>query len=168
MAPQTFQPDSNWARLREAQQEALELPGTGLAVILDAGDAADIHPKDKRTVGHRLAQWALANVYGRAVVPGGPLYREHRVEGGRIRILFDQAGDGLALRDGDMVRTLVIAGADGVFQPAQSAIEGGSLLVWHPDITAPQAVRYAWADNPDGANLINTAGFPAGPFRTDR
>jgi sialate O-acetylesterase len=168
MAPQTFQPDSNWARLREAQQEALELPDTGLAVILDAGDAADIHPKDKRTVGHRLAQWALANVYGRAVVPGGPLYRGRRVEGSRMRILFDQAGDGLALRDGDRVRTLVIAGPDGVFQPAQSAIEGGSLLVWHPDITAPKAVRYAWADNPEGANLINTAGFPAGPFRTDR
>jgi len=110
----------------------------------------------------------LAKVYGRAVVPGGPLYRGHRVEGGRIRILFDHAGDGLALRDGDMARTLVIAGPNGVFQPAQSAIEEGSLLVWHPDITAPKAVRYAWADHPAGANLINTAGFPAGPFRTDR
>jgi sialate O-acetylesterase len=85
-----------------------------------------------------------------------------------MRILFDQAGGGLALRDGDRVRTLVIAGPDGVFQPAQSTIEGGSLLVWHPDITAPKAVRYAWAENPAGANLINTAGFPAGPFRTDR
>ncbi len=90
------------------------------------------------------------------------------MEGDRIRILFDQAGEGLALRDGDTVRTLVIAGPDGVFQPAESAIEGGCLLVWHPDITAPLAVRYAWADNPEGANLINTAGFPAGPFRTDR
>ena len=168
MAPQPFQPDSGWARLREAQQDALELPGTGLAVILDAGDAADIHPKDKRTVGHRLAQWALATVYGRTLVAGGPPYRAHRVEGQRMRILFDQTGDGLTLRDGDTVRTLVIAGPDSVFQPAQSAIEDGSLLVWHPDITAPKAVRYTWADNPEGANLINTAGFPAGPFRTDR
>ena len=168
MHPQCFQPNSDWARLREAQQDALELPGTGLAVILDAGDAIDIHPKDKKTVGHRLAQWALATVYGRALVPGGPLYCAHRIEGYRMRILFDQAGDGLALRDGDTVRTLVIAGPDGVFQPAKSAIEDGSLLVWHPDITAPKAVRYAWADNPEGANLINKDGFPAGPFRTDR
>ena len=168
LPPQNFQPDSTWARLREAQQDALELPGTGLAVILDVGDATDIHPKDKRTVGIRLAQWALANVYGRSIVPGGPIYREHRMEGNRIRILFDQVGDGLALREGSMVRTLVIAGADGIFLPAHSAIEGGSLLVWHPDITTPLAVHYAWADNPEGANLINTIGYPAGPFRTDR
>ena len=167
-SPQSFQPNSDWARLRESQQDALDVPGTGLAVILDAGDAFDIHPKDKKTVGHRLAQWALAKVYGRALIPGGPLYRTHRIEDSRMRIFFDQAGDGLALRDGDMVRTLVIAGPDGVFQPAKSAIEDRSLLVWHPDITAPKAVRYAWADNPEGANLINKDGFPAGPFRTDR
>lgn len=167
-SPQTFQPDSDWARLREAQQDALALPGTGLAVTLDAGDAEDIHPKDKRTVGLRLAQWALTKVYGRAGVPGGPLCRGHRFEGNRVRILFDQAGDGLALRDGDRVRTLVIAGRQGDFLPAESAIEGCSLLAWHKDIPAPTAVRYAWADNPDGANLINTAGFPAGTFRTDR
>lgn len=167
-SPQTFQPDSDWARFREAQQDALALPGTGLVVTLDAGDADDIHPKDKRTVGHRLAQWALARVYGRAVVPGGPLYRGHRLEGNKVRILFDQAGDGLALRDGDRVRTLVIAGKEGDFLPAESAIEGGSLLVWHTDISNPVSVRYAWADNPAGANLINTAGFPAGTFQTNR
>jgi sialate O-acetylesterase len=166
--PQAFQPDSGWARFRETQQDALELPGTGLAVILDAGEAEDIHPKDKRTVGHRLAQWALARVYNRGCVPGGPLYREHRLEGDRVRILFDQAGDGLALRDGDAVQTLVIAGSDGTFLPAESAIDGVSLLAWHKDIPAPTAVRYAWADNPESANLINTDGFPAGPFRTDR
>lgn len=166
--PQSYQPDSTWALLRETQQDALALPGTGLAVILDVGDAVDIHPKDKVTVGRRLAQWALAKVYGRAIVPGGPLYREHRLEGDRIRILFDQAGAGLALLNGDQVRTLVIADKAGAFRPAQSAIEGGSLVVWHDEIKAPTAVRYAWADNPDGANLINSIGYPAGPFRTDR
>ena len=168
MSPLTFQADSNWALLREAQQDALVLPGVGMAVILDVGDAVDIHPKDKKTVGQRLAQWALAKVYGRAIVPGGPLYREHRIEGNRIRILFDHAGAGLALRDGNQVRTLVIAGNKGDFLPAQSAIEGGSLLVWHEKITAPIAVRYAWADNPEGANLVNSIGYPAGSFRTDR
>ena len=166
--PQVYQPDSTWALLREAQQDALELPGTGLAVILDVGDAADIHPKDKLTVGRRLAQWALADVYGRAIVPGAPLYREHRIEGNRIRILFDNAGTGLALLNGHQVRTLMISGAKGEFRPAQSAIEGGSLVVWHDAIPAPTAVRYAWADNPDGANLVNSIGYPAGPFRTDR
>ncbi len=162
-----FQANSSWARLREAQQEARRLPRVGLAVILDAGEADDIHPKDKKTVGLRLARWALNEVYGRPEVAGGPLYRGHRVEGSRVRILFDQAGSGLALRDGTATRTLVVAGRDGVFQPACSAIEGGSLLVWHAGIQEPFAVRYAWADNPEGANLINAEGIPAGPFRTD-
>lgn len=168
MSPQSFQPDSTWARLREAQQDALALPNTGLAVILDVGDAEDIHPKDKKTVGHRLAQWALAKVYGRASVAGGPIYRDCRVEGNRMRILFHQAGDGLAVRDGDPIQALFIAGTDGKFLPAESEIEGGSLLVWHEAIPTPCAVRYAWADNPDGANLMNGSGFPASPFRTDR
>ncbi len=168
MAPLSYQADSSWALLRESQQDALVLPGTGLAVILDVGDAADIHPKDKRTVGRRLAQWALAMAYGQALVPGGPLYREYRCEGNRIRIFFDNAGAGLALQSGDQVRTLVIAGKNGDFLPAQSVIEGGSLVVWHGELKAPAAVRYAWADNPDGANLVNSIGYPAGPFRTDR
>lgn len=162
-----FQSASTWARLREAQQDALEVPGTGLAVILDAGDAEDIHPKDKKTVGLRLAQWALARVYGRAGSPGGPLYCGHRIEGGRIRVLFEQAENGLRLRDGDAVRTLMIAGRNGEFVPARSAIEGASLVVWHDEIPEPMAVRYAWADNPAGANLVDASGYPAGPFRTD-
>jgi len=168
MGARAFQPASDWARLREAQQDALDVPGTGLAVILEVGDAEDIHPKDKKTVGQRLAQWALAKVYGRAGTPGGPLYRGYRVEGSRIRVLFDQAENGLALRNGDAVRTLMIAGKNGTFMPARSAIEGASLVVWHEEIPKPVAVRYAWADNPDGANLVNSIGYPAGPFRTDR
>ncbi len=102
-----------------------------------------------------------------ALPAGGPLYREHRREGNCIRILFDQASDGLSLRDGDSVRTLMIAGRNGEFMPAQSAIEGASLVVWNDEIPAPVAVRYAWADNPADANLIGTDGYPAGPFRTD-
>jgi sialate O-acetylesterase len=163
-----FDPRSNWARIREAQQDALALPRVGLAVTLDAGDAEDIHPKDKRTVGERLARWAMHEVYGASDTPMGPLYRSHRVEGDRIRVLFDHVGSGLSLSDGDAVRTLVIAGADGQFLPARSSIEGGTLLVWHEEIPAPMAVRYAWADNPEAANLTNADGIPAGPFRTDR
>ncbi len=168
MGAMEHQPASDWARLREAQQDALDVPGTGLAVILDVGDADDIHPKDKKTVGQRLAQWALAKVYGRAGSPGGPLYRGYRSEGSRIRILFDQAEKGLALRDGDAVRTLMIAGKEGDFMPARSSLEEASLVAWHDEIPEPVAVRYAWADNPEGANLVDTSGYPAGPFRTDR
>lgn len=167
MAPLDHQPASNWARLREAQAAACKLDNAGMAVIIDAGEADDIHPKDKKTVGHRLAQWALARVYGREAVPGGPLYRGHAVEGDRVRILFADVGTGLALREGAQVETLFLAGPDGEFRPAHSALEGASLVVWHEAVKTPQAVRYAWADNPLKANLVNSLGYPAGPFRTD-
>ncbi len=167
LQPQPFQADSNWAGMREAQAAALTLPGTGLAVIIDSGEAGDIHPRNKQPVGYRLAQWALAEVYGQAITAGSPLYSGHSIEGNRIRITFRNTGSGLALTEGDQVRTLVIAGADGRFAPAESALEGDSLLVWHAAIPAPQHVRYAWADNPEAANLVNSDGFPAGPFRTD-
>jgi sialate O-acetylesterase len=162
-----YQGDSHWARLRAAQAAALHLPRTGLAVTIDCGEAGDIHPRDKKTVGLRLARWALAEVYGREALAGGPLYRDHRVEGNRIRILFRNVGEALALRHGEQVGTLAIAGKDLCFRPAQSAIEGRTLLVWHEDIPAPVAVRYAWADNPAGANLVNAEGEPAGPFCTE-
>lgn len=168
MKKNSFQPHSSWALLREAQADALELPNVGLAVIIDAGDADDIHPKDKKTVGRRLAQWALGSVYGKACLAGSPLYRGARIEGSSMRVSFDNAGDGLSLRDGAEVRTLVIAGRNGEFHPAKSRIEGASLLVWHDEVDVPAAVRYAWADNPEEANLVNSAGLPAGPFRTDR
>lgn len=166
MKPSEHQPGSAWARLREAQLQALELPNTGLAVTIDVGEADNIHPKDKKTVGHRLARWALCQVYGRPGVPGSPLYRGHRVEGQQIRIFFSHADDGLATRDGGRVKSLVICGEDGDFKPAESRIEGSCLVVWHDEIDTPAAVRYAWGDNPEGANLTNTAGFPASPFRT--
>ena len=164
--PQDIQLDAAWAHFREAQAAALELPNTGMAVAIDCGEADDIHPKDKKTVGARLAQWALAEVYGRNMTPGGPLYRSHSIEGKRIRVLFTNVGEGLGLKDGDRVRALFIAGKDGDFKPADSAIEDRTLVVWHDEIEAPTAVRYAWADNPAGANLINAIGYPAGPFRT--
>ena len=83
-------------------------------------------------------------------------------------MLFSKVGEGLALTEGEQVRTLFIADKTGQFLPAQSAIEEGSLLVCHPDITAPAAVCYAWADNPQDANGVNSIGYPLGPFRTDR
>lgn len=166
MGPAAFQPHSEWALLREAQFQATREPGVGMAVAVDIGEANDIHPKNKRDVGHRLAQWALAQVYGRPVVPSGPLYARMTIEGDCIRIYFDHAGRGLVARGGAL-KTFVIAGVDRRFVEAEAAIEGNTVVVRNPKVTEPLAVRYAWADNPEGCNLYNVEGLPASPFRTD-
>jgi sialate O-acetylesterase len=166
MAPTAFQPHSEWARLREAQLQATQEPGVGMAVAIDIGEAGDIHPKNKRDVGHRLAQWALARTYGRPLVPSGPLYAHMTIEGGRIRIYFDHADHGL-VASGGALKTFVIAGADRRFVEAGAVIEGNTVVVSAGQVPEPMAVRYAWADNPEGCNLHNAEGLPASPFRTD-
>ena len=159
--------DSAWASLRAAQTSALALPGVGMAVAIDVGEAADIHPKDKKSVGERLARWALCEVYHRAGLPSGPLLAGmQREAGGRLRLSFRYA-QGLSTRDGAPVLHLAIADAKRCWRWAQSRIEGESLVVWHPDLSCPAAVRYAWADNPEGCNLVNGAGLPASPFDSD-
>jgi sialate O-acetylesterase len=167
MPEEDFQPESAWARLREAQAEVLSEPATGLAVAIDLGEATDIHPRNKQDVGARLAQWALAGIYGRPVCPSGPLYRSMTIEGDRIRLRFAHLGGGLAARGGPL-RTFVIAGGDRGFVPAAAVIEGDTVVVSSPAVARPLAVRYAWSDNPAGCNLYNAAGLPAPPFRTDR
>jgi len=165
-APAIYQPKSGWAVVREGQLKALSEPATGLAVTIDIGEEIDIHPPNKRDVGHRLAQWALARTYGVAAVASGPLYEDATIEGDHIRIHFDHLGDGL-LAQGGPLRTFMIAGADRNFVPAMADIDRDTVIVRHPDVTKPVAVRYAWADNPKGCNLYNAAGLPASPFRTD-
>ncbi len=158
---------SDWALLREAQTAALSEPATGMAVAIDVGEGNDIHPRDKRSVGERLARWALAETYGRGGVPCGPSYAGMTVEAGnRMRIRFRYA-DGLHTHDGNKPRHVAIAGIDRVFLWAETAIEGNTFVVWHPDIDRPAAVRYAWANNPEDCNLVNKDGLPASPFRTD-
>ncbi|OPZ28945.1 MAG: Glycosyl hydrolases family 2, sugar binding domain [Lentisphaerae bacterium ADurb.BinA184] len=164
--PQPYQPASTWAALREAQTQTLAEPATGMAVIVDIGDAADIHPKNKWDVGGRLAQWALTRTYGRPGVPSGPLYAGLTVEGDRIRLHFNHVGRGLVAKRGAL-KTFVIADASRAFRPATAVIDGATVVVSHPDVAAPVAVRYAWADNPEGCNLYNADGLPASPFRTD-
>jgi sialate O-acetylesterase len=158
--------ESNWAELREAQAMALSLPHTGLAVTIDVGDAKDIHPKDKRTVGERLAAWALFDPYGGKATHSGPLYESMKVEGDKIRVTFTNVGKGLTRR-GDELHGFAIAGADKKFVWAHAKIEGKSVVVYSGDIKAPVHVRYGWADNPL-CTLYNEEGFPASPFRTDR
>lgn len=165
--------NSAWAELREAQTvTALNDPNNGLAVIIDVGEAADIHPKDKQTVGQRLGLWALAKVYGRDIVYYGPMYRSMAVEGDSIRISFDHVGGGLttmATVNAPDPATLVgftIAGEDQQFVMAQATIDGATVVVRAEGVTAPVAVRYGWANNPV-CNLFNAEGLPANPFRTD-
>jgi sialate O-acetylesterase len=157
----------DWPRLRAAQASVLRTdPHAGLAVAIDVGEADDIHPKDKKSVGQRLARWALNRVYGHPGLPSGPLLRSSQPTAtGQLRLGFDYA-DGLATRDGGPVRRIEITGPDRKFRWAESRIEGEHLLVWHPEIPAPAFARYAWSNNPEGSNLVNAAALPAVPFDT--
>jgi sialate O-acetylesterase len=158
--------ESDWAELREAQLMALKLPRTGMAVTIDIGDPNDIHPKNKREVGRRLALHALAKEYGQQVLRSGPLYRSMRVQGRETQVFFDAVGAKLKTGDGGILRGFAIAGADRKFHWADARISGSSVIVSSPRVSRPVAVRYAWADNPD-CNLQDSSGLPASPFRTD-
>ncbi|HEX8327697.1 MAG TPA: sialate O-acetylesterase [Hymenobacter sp.] len=166
--------DSDWARLREAQTAALALPRTGMAVAIDLGDAADIHPANKQDVGHRLALVARSVAYGdKQVVAKGPALKKMSVQGSAVRLEFEPAGAGLQLRGESGaaakpggVRGFAVAGADKLFYWAEGKLQGNTLVLNSPQVAAPVAVRYDWADNPNG-NLYNREGLPAAPFRTD-
>jgi sialate O-acetylesterase len=160
--------ESQWAQLRESQFLSLSVPNTAMAVAIDAGEWNDIHPLNKKDVGERLALAARKLAYGEdKLVASGPLYQSAVVEGNKIRISFSSVGSGLIAKDDDQLNYFAIAGADKKFVWAKAVIEGDKVVVWSDDVAAPMYVRYAWADNPDGANLYNREGLPASPFRTD-
>jgi sialate O-acetylesterase len=166
MARREHPTQSRWAELREAQTMALALPNTGMAVAIDIGEADDIHPRNKKDVGLRLALNALHRTYGHtSVIPCGPLFRSAKREGSLLRISFDHVGGGLVCQ-GDALRGFAIAGEDGRFIWAEAKIDGEEILVFSPEIAEPRSARYGWADNPE-VNLYNKAGLPASPFRTD-
>jgi sialate O-acetylesterase len=157
---------SPWAMLRESQSSALALPHTAQAVTIDVGNPDNIHPTDKQTVGHRLALAARHIVYGESQLYSGPVYRSMRIEGAAIRLHFASAGSALKAR-GDALAGFTIAAADRHFHAAQARIDGDDVVVRSADVSAPVAVRYGWSENPAAANLVNAAGLPASPFRTD-
>ncbi|MEY2598955.1 MAG: hypothetical protein RLZZ142_1214 [Verrucomicrobiota bacterium] len=155
------------AELWEAQLRTLRnVPKTGMAVTTDIGDVKDIHPKNKQEVGRRLSLWALHHDYGQKdLVFSGPLYRGAKVEGGKIRIQFDHAA-GLKSSNGAALTHFTIAGEDRNFVAAEAKIEGDALVVGSAEVAKPVAVRFAWRDDAE-PNLVNGAGLPASPFRTD-
>jgi sialate O-acetylesterase len=144
----------------------LGLKNTGMAVIIDIGEAKDIHPRNKQDVGKRLALWALANTYDKSVPYSGPLYKSMDRSGGKITLHFDHCDGGLVAKGGEPLRGFAIAGEDRKFVWADARIEGDTVVVSSSQVAEPLAVRYAWADNPV-CNLYNGAGLPASPFRTD-
>jgi sialate O-acetylesterase len=157
--------DSQWAALREAQTRALELPHTGMAVAIEIGEAKDIHPKNKQEVGRRLALNALATVYFKEIDYSGPIISAAQGEEGKIRVTFRFA-DGLKTTDGGKPKGFALAGDDKKFRWANAEIEGDHVVLSSPEVPNPVAARYAWQDNPE-TNLVNGAGLPASPFRTD-
>jgi sialate O-acetylesterase len=159
---------STWAELREAQTSTLALPNTGMAVTIDIGDSKDIHPRNKQDVGKRLAAIALNNLYHKTMEWSGPLYQSMKITGNRIELSFTHVGGGFMAKDKySYVKGFEIAGADQQFHFAQAQIAGDKIIVYSDKVTAPVAVRYAWADDMPEANLYNKEGFPAVPFRTD-
>jgi sialate O-acetylesterase len=155
-----------WAEMRESQAQALELPATAMAVTIDVGDPADLHPSNKQPVADRLAALALCDVYGRDVPAHSPMLDSYAVEGDAIRVRFRGACGGLKTDDGGPVTGFVVAGADRKFHPAAAAIDGDSVVVTSNKVSKPLAARYAWANNPT-CNLYNGAALPAAPLRTD-
>lgn len=160
--------ESNWALLREAQLQALEVPNTAMAVAIDLGEWNDIHPDNKKDVGERLALAANKLAYGQQVVASGPLYKSAVIEDNRIVISFTNTGGGLITHDGELLSEFAIAGEDKKFVWANAIIEGDKVIVSSGDVPQPKYVRYAWADNPGNPNLYNKEGLPASPFRTDQ
>ena len=159
--------ESDWAEVREAQSQVAEtVPNAGLAVTIDIGDAQNIHPKNKKEAGRRLALVALAKVYGKKLEYSGPTYQAMTIEGSAVRLKFSHAEGGLVAKAGPL-RQFAISGADHRYVWADARIEGNSVVVSSKDVASPVAVRYAWATNPEGCNLYNKAGLPATPFRTD-
>lgn len=168
-APQT-EPVQTHGRVlvREGELNSLKLPNTGLAVTIGTGDEKSNHPKNKQEVGRRLAQWALATVYGRKdVAASGPLPESSRAVDGKIVIAFAHTDGGLVAQGGGELKGFAIAGADMKWVWGKAEIAGNTVSVSSPDVQAPFAVRYAWAVNPKSSNLFNGAGLPATPFRTD-
>jgi len=161
--------ESKLAELQEAQAMALSISNTGMAVANDVGEWNDVHYKNKSVVGERLALVAEKLVYGnKNVIHSGPVLDSYTIKGNQVILSFSNVGSGLITKDGGPLQYFSIAEANKKFIWANAKIEGNTIIVWNEKILNPVAVRYAWADNPTGANLYNKEGLPASSFRTDK
>ena len=157
----------DWALLRESQLKALSIPGTGMAVSIDIGEWNDIHPVNKRDLGYRLALAALKVGYGEEkIVCSGPIYSSMTIKRNKVLLTFSNVGSGLISKNGGKLKCFEVCGIDDKFYPAEAEIVNDTVVVWSHEVSSPVAVRYAWANNPECANLYNREGLPASPFRT--
>jgi len=167
MDKKTEPSESDWAALRDAQLHTLSLPNTGMAVAIDIGEWNDIHPLNKLDVGKRLAVIAEHLAYNdKKIVYSGPIYKSAKIIGNKIEVSFSTIGSGLVAKGGDP-KYFSVAGADKKFVWAKAKIENNKIVVWSDEVANPTIIRYAWADNPEGANLYNKEGLPASPFSTE-
>jgi sialate O-acetylesterase len=170
LANYQFEPQV-FPELREAQDMALELPNTAIAVTIDIGDPGNIHPGNKQEVGHRLCLAARAKAYGEDLLYNGPAFRSMYIAGDSCFISLSSIGEGLTVNGKKKLTGFTIAGDDRVFYDAHAAIDGNRIILWNSAVHMPVAVRYAWSNNPAGVSLYNKIGnkpyLPAHPFRTD-
>ncbi|WFB36259.1 sialate O-acetylesterase [Kiritimatiellota bacterium B12222] len=167
-APSLEMEPRGWSEFRVAQASVLKLPQTGMVSAIDVGEAVDVHPKDKRSVGERLAAVALHGTYGREdLVSHGPRFERASFESSQVIITFSGVGGGLCVRRGEELLGFLVAGEEGRFLPAVARIEGEQVCLQHPDVPRPTSACYAWAKNPV-CTLSNQEGFPAEPFLTHK
>jgi sialate O-acetylesterase len=165
MERKEVQPESNWALLREAQTKTLELPKTGMATIIDIGEADDIHPRNKKDVGERLWLQARKVAFGEEILASGPVFKEVKREANNLILTFSEVGEGLKLSRGDLLLGFILEDSEGQFEVARGIISASDqVTLTIPDGLTPVGIRYAWADNPE-VNLTNSVNLPALPFR---
>jgi sialate O-acetylesterase len=165
MEVQYLPSESKWAELRYGQLKSLAVANTAMAVTIDVGEWNDIHPLEKKVVGERLALAARKLAYGNEKIEySGPVYKLSVKDADSIKIEFDHVGSGLKIKGGGELNHFAIAGTDRKFVWAEAKIYNNHVIVWSNEIKDPECVRYAWSDNPAGANLYNIEGLPASPF----
>jgi sialate O-acetylesterase len=168
IAPWNYGQPFEGVLLRDAQRRTMDMvPNTGMVVVSDIGNIEDIHPTNKHDVGIRLSKWALNKTYGKKDIPfSGPLYKEMKVEGNKIRLFFDHTEGGLVSKGKELTH-FEMAGSDQKFVKAKAKIEGNTVVVQAKEVKNPTAVRFAWSNTAE-PNLFNKAGLPASSFRTDK